>query len=325
MAKPRALIFGVSGQDGSYLSRFLLAKGYEVHGTSRDSAAGSFGNLRRLGLWGRVKLHSAVLTDFRSVFQVMRAVRPREVYNLAGQNSVGLSFSQPVETFEGITVGNLNILECLRMARSKARVYNACSGECFGDTEGHRADESMAFRPRSPYAVAKAAAFWTAANYREAYGLFICSGIMFNHESPLRPERYVTRKISAAAARIAGGAREKLRLGDLSVRRDWGWAPDYVEAMWRMLRQPRPGDYVVATGKTCSLGEFVAAVFGHFRLDWRRHVVVDRRLFRPTEVRGNAGDASKAARVLSWRPKTAMPQVAKLMAEAEEAALPGRV
>jgi GDPmannose 4,6-dehydratase len=317
MSRKRALIFGISGQDGTYLARLLLKKGYEVNGTSRDCAVTNFSNLKRFGLFEKVRLHSAVLHDFRSVFQVMGAVRPSEIYNLAGQNSVGLSFSQPVETFEGITVGTLNILECMRMLASGARFYNASSGECFGDTGGKAADESTAFRPRSPYGMAKAAAFWTAANYREAYGLYVASGIMFNHESPLRPERYVTRKIASAAARIAKGSGEKLSLGNLDIHRDWGWAPDYVEAMWKMLQVKRPSDFVISTGHTCSLRDFVKAVFDHFNLDWKKHVTVDRRLFRPTDIQRSYGDSSLAAKVLGWKAATTMPKIAKLMAEAE--------
>lgn len=317
MAKKRALIFGVSGQDGAYLAEWLLSKGYQVSGTSRDCAVTGFGNLKRLGILEKVGLHSAVLTDFRSVVQVLRSVKPHEIYNLAGQNSVGLSFSQPVETFESITVGNLNILESMRFMGSGARFYNASSGESFGNTGAGRADEKTAFRPRSPYGVSKAAAFWAACNYRDAYGLFVCSGIMFNHESPLRPERYVTRKIVAAAAQIARGGRRKLKLGNLAIRRDWGWAPEYVQAMWRMLQQPRPRDFVIATGKTHTLQEFVGIVFATFGLDWRRHVTVDRALFRPTEIEGNAGDAGLARRVLGWKATVTMPELAARMARAE--------
>jgi GDPmannose 4,6-dehydratase len=317
MAKKTALIFGIGGQDGAYLSRFLLSKGYRVHGTSRDKASTSFSNLKRLGLYDKVRLHSAGLIDFRSVYQVLHAVRPQEIYNLAGQSSVGLSFAQPIETFESVTVGAQNVLEAIRFMGGKARLYNASSGECFGDTGNRKADETTAFRPRSPYGVAKAAAFWAVANYRQAYGLHASSGILFNHESPLRPERFVTRKITAAAARIAAGSRELLHLGDIRIKRDWGWAPDYVEAMWAMLQRPRGGDYVLATGRSHSLQEFVAQAFGYFGLDWRRHVKVDRSLFRPDEIRANRGDASKARRELGWRPRVAMPELARLMAEAE--------
>ena len=253
----KALICGVSGQDGAYLARLLLDKGYKVFGTPRDAQVSSFRNLIRLGVRDQVCLLSMSLVDFRSVLQVLSKVQPDEVYNFAGQSSVGLSFEQPVETLESHATGCLNLLETIRFLDIPVRLYNACSGECFGDTGDVPATENTPFRPRSPYAVAKAAAFWEVANYREAYGLFACSGILFNHESPLRPERFVTRKIIAAACRIAAGSREILRLGNLAISRDWGWAPEYVEAMWRMLQQEKPDDYVIATGASYRLEDFV--------------------------------------------------------------------
>src|SRR5688572_5662839 len=243
----RALICGVSGQDGAYLSKLLLEKGYAVFGTSRDAATNSFQGLEKLGLREQVTLLSMQPTDFRSVLSVLEMVRPDEVYNLSGQSSVGLSFDQPLETFSSITTGTLNLLECLRHLRHDIRFYNAASSEMFGDIGSQAADEITAFRPVSPYATAKAASFWAVDTYRRAYNLFACSGILFNHESPLRPERFVTRKIVAAASRIRAGSRETLTLGDLSIARDWGWAPEYVDAMWRMLQHDVPGDYVVAT------------------------------------------------------------------------------
>ena len=230
----KALICGVSGQDGAYLAQLLLNEGYEVWGTSRDAQISSFRNLDVLGIKEQVKLVSMSLTDFRSVLQVLTRSQPDEVYNLAGQTSVGLSFEQPVETLESIATGTLNLLEAIRLEAirflgASIRFYNASSSECFGDTGGQAADENTPFRPRSPYAVAKAAAFWEVANYREAYGLFACSGILFNHESPLRPERFVTQKIVASACRIAKGSNEILSLGNIEIRRDWGWgwAPEY--------------------------------------------------------------------------------------------------
>ena len=248
--KKRALISGISGQDGAYLAKLLLDKGYEVFGSSRDAQMANFSNLKRLGIYDHIGFESMALNDFRSVLQTLAKVNPDELYNLAGQSSVGLSFQQPVETLESISVGTLNLLEAIRFIKLPVKFYNACSSECFGDTGGLAAIETTPFKPRSPYAVAKAAAFWELANYREAYGLFACSGILFNHESPLRPERFVTRKIVAAACRIAGGSKEKLRLGNISIARDWGWAPEYVEAMWLMLQQEQPDDYVIATGET---------------------------------------------------------------------------
>lgn len=288
----RALICGVSGQDGAYLSRLLLDKGYEVFGGSRDAQIGTFGNLKNLAVFDRVNLVSITLTDFRSVLQAIVRIEPDEVYNLAGQSSVGLSFQQPVETLESVTIGTLNLLECLRFT-GLPRLYNAASGECFGDTGGLAADESTPFRPRSPYAVAKAAAYWALANYREAYGLQACSGILFNHESALRPERFVTKKIVAAACRIARGSREKLTLGDLSIKRDWGWAPEYVEAMWRMLQADELADFVIATGEHRSLQDFVQLAFSILDLDWRDHVAFDPDLIRPSEIRSGAGKPVK--------------------------------
>ena len=317
MTETIALIFGVSGQDGGYLARLLLEKGYVVHGTSRDAELASFANLTTLGIRNRVALHSAAPTDFRSVVQCISRVAPDEIYNLGGQSSVGLSFEQPVETMDSISTGTLNMLEAIRFLGRPVRFYNAGSSECFGDTDGQAADEATAFRPRSPYGVAKAAAFWAVANYREAYDLFACSGILFNHESPLRPGRFVTRKIVSAAARIAAGNKEKLYLGDLSIRRDWGWAPEYVQAMWLMLQQDKPGDYVIATGTAHSLEEFVAAAFAHFDLPWRDHVEIDESFYRPTDIACGFGNADRAAEVLGWRAETRMPDVVRRMAEAE--------
>ena len=249
------------------------------------------------------------------MLQTVERVAPSEVYNLGGQSSVGLSFEQPIATHESITTGTLNILETVRELDPSIRIYSAASGESFGDTEG--ANEDTPFKPRSPYAVAKAAAFWQVANYRDAYGLFACSGILFNHESPLRPQRFVTRKAVAAAARIAAGSEERLVLGDLSICRDWGWAPEYVDAMWRMLQPNVPDDYVIATGAACSLEVFVAAAYAYFELDWRDHVDVDERLFRPAEIARGFGDAGKARDVLGWQAATRMPEVVHRMAEAE--------
>ena len=311
---PRALICGVSGQDGAYLSKLLLEKGYAVFGTSRDSATNSFQGLEKLGLRERVTLLSMQPTDFRSVLSVLDQVCPEEVYSLSGQSSVGLSFDQPLETFSSITTGTLNLLECLRHLKRDIRFYNAASSEMFGDIGDQAADELTAFRPVSPYATAKAASFWAVDTYRRAYNLFACSGILFNHESPLRPERFVTRKIVAAAARIHAGSQESLTLGDLSIARDWGWAPEYVDAMWRMLQHGVPGDYVVATGKTFTLGDFVSEVFTHFGLDWRDHVREDEKLFRASEIRRSAGNPAHAAALLGWSAQFAMPQVARLMA-----------
>jgi GDPmannose 4,6-dehydratase len=239
------------------------------------------------------------------------------VYNLTGQSSVGLSFEQPVETLESISVGTLNLLEAVRFLAKSIRIYNAGSGECFGNTGATGADENMAFRPRSPYAVAKSAAFWEVANYREAYGLFACSGILFNHDSPLRPERFVTKKIVSAACRIAAGSGEKLRLGDLSIKRDWGWAPEYVEAMWKMLQQDHPEDFVIATGECHSLEQFVDVAFSQLGLDWRHYVVIDKELFRPLEIQVGHGNPRKANQELEWRASLMMKDVIQKMIDSD--------
>jgi GDPmannose 4,6-dehydratase len=244
-------------------------------------------------------------------------IRPDEVYNLAGQSSVGLSFEQPVETMESVSIGTLNLLEAIRFSGQPIRFYNAGSSECFGDTNGEAASENTPFAPRSPYAVAKSAAYWEVANYREAYSLFACTGILFNHESYLRPERFVTKKIVAAACRIAAGSKEKLHLGDIDIKRDWGWAPEYVEAMWLMLQQDRADDFVIATGVSNSLRSFVSRAFDAVGRDWTDHVVIDPRLVRPSEIAANCGDPAKAGRQLGWKPRYLMPDVVRAMVEAE--------
>lgn len=312
----KALICGISGQDGAYLAQLLLNKGYTVGGTSRDAQMSSFGNLVRLGIREQVKLESMSLTDFRSVLQVLVKIQPDEVYNLAGQSSVGLSFDQPVETLESIATGTVNLLEAIRFTGAPIKLYNAGSSECFGETREGSASETTPFRPRSPYAVAKAAAFWEVANYREAYGLFACSGILYNHESPLRPERFVTQKIVAAACRIGQGSQEKLLLGNISVKRDWGWAPEYVEAMYLMLQQDQPDDYVIATGESNKLEDFVATAFACVGLDWREHVVTDAGLYRPTDIAVGRGHPAKAREQLGWQAKYKMRDVVRMMVEA---------
>jgi GDPmannose 4,6-dehydratase len=311
----KALICGVSGQDGAYLSRLLLGKGYEVHGTARDAQMATFTNLNKLGIHGLITFHSMALNDFRSVLQVLVNVQPDEIYNLAGQSSVGLSFDQPVETLESVSVGTLNLLEAIRFMKIPSRLYNAGSSECFGNTGGHPADENTPFRPRSPYAVAKATAFWEIANYREAYSLYASTGILFNHESPLRPERFVTQKIVQSACRIAKGAKEKLKLGNIDIARDWGWAPEYVEAMWLILQQEKADDFVIATGETNTLENFVAEVFRCVGLDWRDHVETDPSLLRPSEIMVSRANAEKSASMLGWRATYRMKDVARMMVE----------
>lgn len=317
MSESTALIFGVSGQDGAYLARFLLGRGYHVHGVSRDREMASFRNLARLEIADQVKLHSASLTDFRSVLEVISKVKPLEIYNLAGQSSVGLSFEQPVETLDSTIFGPLYLVECMRMLGIQAKLYNATSSECFGNIPEGAADETTPFRPCSPYGVGKAAAFWTIANYRQAYGLFACSGILFNHESPLRPRRFVTRKIVSGAVDISQGLADQLSLGNLDVARDFGWAPEYVEAMWTMLQAEKPSDYVIATGETRTLQDFTELVFSRLGLDWRRHVVLDPGLTRPTDIERSAGRPDKAFRELGWQAKMRLPDIVDALVAAE--------
>jgi GDPmannose 4,6-dehydratase len=313
----RALICGISGQDGTYLADFLLRKGYTVVGTSRDASTSSFSSLSRLGIKDKIQFESMATHDFRSVLHLLRKVEPGEIYNLSGQSSVGLSFGQPVETLDSIIAGTLNILESIRFLGRSVRFYNAGSGECYGDTDAGGAVEDAPFRPRSPYAVAKATAYWLVANYREAYGLHATTGILFNHESPIRPQRFVTRKIIATACRIAKGSDEKLTLGNLSIRRDWGWAPEYVDAMWRMLQCEQPDDFIIATGESNSLEDFVRESFSAVNLDWRQHTVASEVLFRPTDISEGKGNATKAERLLGWKAKAHMKEVIALMVKAE--------
>jgi len=302
-SKRRALICGVSGQDGAYLSQLLLSKGYEVWGTSRDAQMASFALLHQLKIADQVKTLSMSLTDFRSVLQVISKVQPDEIYNLAGQSSVGLSFDQPVDTFESITLGTINLLESIRFINPMIRFYNAGSSECFGDTGENFADENTAFRPTSPYAIAKAAATWQVALYRKAYGLFAATGILFNHESPFRPERFVTKKIVATVCRIANGSDEKLELGNIDIRRDWGWAPEYVDAMWRMLDIDEPGDFIIATGETQSLRDFLKTAFEVVDLDWQQYTIINPSLMRPSDPLVIKGLPDKAGQCLSWQPE----------------------
>ncbi|AWJ85542.1 GDP-mannose 4,6-dehydratase (plasmid) [Azospirillum sp. TSH58] len=317
-----ALIFGVSGQDGSYLARHLLDRGYTVHGTSRDCEIASFRNLTILGIRDRVNVHSATLHDFRSIVQVIRAVKPNEIYNLSAQSAVGLSFEQPVETIDSILNGTLNILEAIRFLGVDARFYHASSSESFGNTLDEPAGETTAFRPCSPYGVAKSAAHWMVANYRQAYGLYACSGILFNHESPLRPARFVTRKIVRGAIAVAQGRAKTLELGNLAVARDWGWAPEYVDAMWRMLQQDEPDDFVIATGRMHALEDFVRTAFAHFGMDWREHVVQGATNLRPMDIHRSVGNPAKAAARLGWKAETLMPDLVSRLIEAELALPP---
>lgn len=319
MTGKRALICGISGQDGSYLAQQLLSQGYIVWGTSRDAHAVNRFNLRQLGISEKVRLVSMAPSDFRSVYSAIDQSDPEEIYYLSGQTSVGLSFEQPAETLDSIVSGTLNLLEAVRMRSKDIRLYHAGSSECFGDTGNIAATEETPFQPRSPYAVAKASAHWLVRNYREAYGLYCCTGILFNHESPLRPPRFVSRKIVNGAAQIAAGNRAELVMGNLSVARDWGWAPEYVAAMWQMLRCETPDDYVIATGHTAKLEDFVAEAFAYFDLDWKDHVKRSDRFDRPSDIAVSRADPSRAAKLLKWSAETRIEGVVRKMCDAEVA------
>jgi len=313
----RALICGISGQDGTYLAKLLLERGYEVWGSSRDVEQTTFNNARQLGIYDSLRLVSLNLRDVGNAIGLLKRIRPDEVFSLAGQSSVGLSFEQPVETIESIALGALTLLEAIRLSDLDIRLYNAGSTECFGDTGNGVADESTRFNPRSPYAVAKASAYWTVANYREAYGMFACTGILSNHDSPLRPARFVTRKIIRAVAALAMGRDIKLSLGNLEIERDWGWAPEYVEAISMMLEQSSPDDCIIATGHSHALTEFVKTAFDLIGKDWRAYVIQEQHLLRPADILRNKVDPSRAATRLGWRAKYGMKDVISAMLEAE--------
>lgn len=314
MSNPEtALICGISGQDGSYLANFLLHKGYRVFGTSRDAEGNSFANLFKLGILKNVSLLSMCPEDLKSVLVAIQESQPDEIYYLAGQSSVGLSFEQPSETIQSTILGVLNILEACRMNMPLARIYNAVSSEIFGDTGEVAADENTSFCPKSPYAVAKASSYWLVNNYREAYNLFACSGILFNHESPLRPRRFVTQKIIRAVKSIAQGCENNLELGNLDIIRDWGWAPEYVEAMWLMLQQPSPENFVIATGMSFSLKDFVSYAFSKAGLDWKDHVVQNKSLMRPSELLISKANPRRAIEKLGWKAKYKMYEVIDAM------------
>ncbi|MBI3185159.1 MAG: GDP-mannose 4,6-dehydratase [Myxococcales bacterium] len=316
----RALITGITGQDGSYLTELLLSKGYEVYGIIRRSS--SFNTDRIDHLYRdphdqdvRLRLLYGDLNDASSLNQVLRTVRPDEIYNLAAQSHVRVSFDIPEYTAEITALGTVRLLEAIREAELKPRFYQASSSELFGRAGEVPQKESTPFYPRSPYGCAKAYAYWITVNYREAYGLHASNGILFNHESPRRGETFVSRKITRAVGRIKHGLQDKLFLGNLEARRDWGFAGDYVEAMWLMLQKPEPDDYVVATGETHSVREFLDEAFGHANLDWKKHVEVDPRYLRPTEVDLLIGDASKANAKLGWQPKMRFPELVRTMVD----------
>jgi GDPmannose 4,6-dehydratase len=313
----RTLICGISGQDGSYLAKLLLGRGYEVWGSSRDAEQTEFHNARQLGIYDSLRLVSLNLRDVGNAIGLLKRIRPHQVFSLAGQSSVGLSFEQPVETIESIALGTLTLLEAIRLTDPDIRLYNAGSTECFGDTGNEVANECTRFNPRSPYALAKASAYWTVANYREAYGMLACTGILSNHDSPLRPMRFVTRKIIHAVASLAIGLNIKLSLGNLEIERDWGWAPEYVEAIAIMLERPSLEDCIIATGQSHTLTEFVKTAFDLIGKDWHDHVTRDQHLMRPTDILRNKVDPLKAATHLGWKAKNGMKEVISMMLEAE--------
>jgi GDPmannose 4,6-dehydratase len=322
MAARRALITGITGQDGSYLSELLISKGYEVHGIIRRSS--SFNTERIDHLYHdphektvRLVLHYGDLTDGSSLRSIISQIQPNEIYNLAAQSHVRVSFDQPVYTVEADALGTLVLLEAIRDACPTARYYQAGSSEMFGKVRETPQKETTPFYPRSPYGCAKVFSHWQTVNYREAYGLFASNGILFNHESPRRGETFVTRKITRAATRIKEGLQDTLYLGNLEAKRDWGFAGDYVEAMWLMLQQGEPDDFVVATGETYSVREFVHATFSILGLDWERHIRLDPRYLRPTEVDLLLGDSTKARKVLGWSPRVGFRQLVEMMVEAD--------
>jgi GDPmannose 4,6-dehydratase len=317
-----ALITGVTGQDGSYLAEWLLAQGYAVHGVVRRSSSENFHRIEHLR--GRLGLHQADLLDQTSLAAVLHRTSPDEVYNLAAQSFVPASWQQPVLTAEFTAVGVTRMLDAVRQACPEARFYQASSSEMFGRVLETPQRETTPFYPRSPYGVAKAYGHYITVNYRESYGMYACSGILFNHESPRRGLEFVTRKVSDGVARIKLGLAGELRLGNLDAKRDWGFAGDYVRAMWLMLQQPQPDDYVVATGETHTVRELVEAAFGCVSMDWRRCVVQDPALVRPAEVDLLIGDAGKARRMLGWKPQVGFADLVRMMVEADLAVLSGR-
>ncbi len=317
----KAFVTGITGQDGSYLAEFLLAKGYEVWGLIRRSSSFNTGRIDHLYQdpheQPRLRLVYGDMTDGSNLSSLINEIRPNEIYNLAAQSHVRVSFDQPIYSVNAGALGTLRVLEAIRASNLPIKFYQASSSEMYGKVVETPQTEETPFYPRSPYACAKAYSYWQTINHREAYGIFACNGILFNHESPRRGETFVTRKITRAATRIKCGLQDKLYLGNLDAKRDWGFAGDYVEAMWLMLQQDKPDDYVIATGQTRSVREFLDRVFGYLELDWHRYVEIDPRYFRPSEVDLLQGDASKARRVLNWQPRVGLEQLARMMVDAD--------
>jgi len=312
-----ALITGITGQDGAYLARLLLDKDYRVVGLTPRRGSDTLWRLRELGVLDRIEIAYGDVTDMGSVLGILARYEPDEVYNLAAQSFVGASWDQPVHTADVNAIGTVNVLEGIRQSRSAARFYQASTSEMFGKAQAPLQSEATPFYPRSPYGVAKLYAHWITVNYRESFGMHASSGILFNHESPLRGIEFVTRKVSDGVARIKLGLADQLVLGNLDAERDWGFAADYVDAMWRMLQQPAPGDYVIATGVTTTIREMVRMAFSHAGLDWERHVTTDPALLRPAEVDMLRGDASKAHAALGWRASTSLAQLMGMMVDAD--------
>jgi GDPmannose 4,6-dehydratase len=325
----KALITGITGQDGSYLAELLLAKGYEVHGVIRRASTFNTGRIDHLYKDPHVNgvhlfLHYGDIADSTNLIKLLYRIQPDEVYHLAAQSHVRVSFDIPEYTGDVTGMGTIRILEALRETGVGAKFYQASSSEMFGKAQEVPQRETTPFYPRSPYGVAKLYAYWATRNYRESYGMFACNGILFNHESPRRGETFVTRKITRAVAHIKAGLQKKLYLGNLDAKRDWGYAKEYVEAMWLMLQQERPDDYVIATGETHSVEEFLAEAFSHAGLDWRRYVELDTKYLRPAEVDLLIGDASKAKAELGWQPSTTFAELVRLMVDADVRELGGK-
>jgi GDPmannose 4,6-dehydratase len=312
-----ALITGITGQDGAYLAQLLLDKDYRVVGLTPRRGSDTMWRLRELGVLERIEIAYGDVTDMGSVLGIVTRLKPDEIYNLAAQSFVGASWDQPVHTADVNALGTVNLLESVRQAHPAARFYQASTSEMFGKVQAPMQNEATPFYPRSPYGVAKLYAHWITINYRESFGLHASSGILFNHESPLRGIEFVTRKVSDGVARIKLGRTRTITLGNLDARRDWGYAPDYVDAMWRMLQQPTPDDYVIATGSSTSIRDMCRLAFEHAGLDWEQHVEVDSSLFRPAEVDVLRGDASKARERLGWRPSIDLSRLMSIMVDAD--------
>jgi len=312
-----ALILGVTGQDGAYLAQLLLEKGYTVYGTSRDVAGKQRTNPKLLGIDEKINYLTCDITDYKSILTTLQSSQPDEIYNLAGQSSVGISYELPFETIRSFTLGVLNIMEGMRFLNLDARLFNASSGECFGETGDQLANEKTAFAPKSPYAVAKASAYWSVINYRQSYNIYACSGILFSHESVIRNPNFVSKKIATAACQIAAGERDKLVLGNLNIKRDWGWAPEYVEAIWLMLQQDTPQDFILATGKPYTLEDFVRLSFEAVNLDYKDYLEVSNQFVRPNDISCSAGSPELAKSALGWQAKSRLPEITKMMVGAE--------